>query len=311
MSPKVSVVIVTKNRAQYLFHAIQSVLKQSFTNFELIVIDAASTDNTEDIVRKSFSDARIRYVRLIEDVGLSRSRNLGIKLSRSNFIAFLDDDDLWMPNKLETQLKAIEDKNNIGAVYTGYLKIDSDGRIVGVRLPFLRGKIYPRILYKNFIGGCSTILVKKECLEKVGMFDEVLCYAEDWDLWIRVAKYYPFDYIKEPLVLCRVHNQQLTSTIGLHRLQNFQYMYKKHMGELLKYKKALGAWHYNLGILYFEFGNTKNGRKAFLQSIFYDPTSIHYYARLFFSLFGLRYYKLLSTHVHSNLRSHLGSRIQI
>lgn len=294
MNPKVSVIIPTKNRDHYVSFAIKSVLGQTFKDFELIVCDAASTDNTEEVVGK-FDDERIRYIREDIDRGVSASRNIGIRNSRGTFVAFLDDDDLWMPSKLEKQLGLIEKSPSVGAVTAGCWVINQRGSIVRFEIPSVKGKIFPAILRRNCVGNCSMVLARKECLEKVGMFDESLHAVEDYDLWIRLAKYYEFECAKEYLVLGRIHGVNI-STDRQRLLRATELLYKKYSKELMKLsdrRKILGAWHYNLGVLYCECGNAGLGRKEFVKAVANDPSSIRYHGRLFASFLGTSVANLL------------------
>ena len=298
MCPKVSVVIPTKNRANYLSSAIQSVLRQTFKDLEIIVVDGASTDNTK--VVSKFADKRIRYVHQKKDRGQSASRNLGIKCSRGKFIAFLDDDDLWMPTKLERQLKIISKNPKIGLVCTGALVFENNSKILGSRIPDRKGNIFPDILKRNYIGNCSSVLIKKECLDKVGLFDENLKVCEDFDLWIRLTKYYEIDYLQEPLILLRLHEKRISTDID-RILRTNKSLFKKYVKDLRKLQKIRGFWHYRFGRLYCKCGKAAEGRKEFMKAIGNNPFSIMYYVSLLASLFGPKMYKILVTHSVSML----------
>jgi glycosyltransferase involved in cell wall biosynthesis len=302
MDPKVSVIIPTKNRADYLSSAIQSVLDQTFGDFEIIVVDGASTDNTREVIDK-FDDQRIRYIREKKDKGASASRNIGIKHSRGRFIAFLDDDDRWMPSKLEKQLDLFNKNPDVGLVYTGLWRFNDSGKTMGRarNLPSVRGNIYRKLFRANYVGGCSTVLVRRECLEKVGLFDENLPAAEDIDLWIRLAKHYKFDYLKEALVLYRVHSKSITLN---HRraARAGTLLYKKYSKELTTSfvdRKTLAKWHHMLGLRHCKCGEMERGKMEFIKAIKNDPLSILYYARLFASLFGPSVFDSLSNLLYS------------
>jgi glycosyltransferase involved in cell wall biosynthesis len=302
MDPKVSVIIPTKNRAYYLSSAIQSVLDQTFGDFEIIVVDGASTDNTGEVIDK-FDDERIRYIREKKDKGASASRNIGIKNSRGRFIAFLDDDDRWMPSKLEKQLYLINKNPDVGLVYTGFWKFNNSGKTMGRarNLPSVRGNIYPKILRVNYIGGCSTVLVRRECLEKVGLFDENLPAGEDFDLWIRLAKHYQFDYVKEALVLYRIHSKRITSD-QCRGVRAGKLLYEKYSKELTTSfgdRKTLAFWHYTLGLHLCKCGEMKQGKMEFIKAIKNDPLSFLYHARLFTSLLGPSVFDSLSNLLYS------------
>lgn len=287
-------------------NAIQSVLDQSFQDFEIIIVDVSSSDGTRKRVSQ-FKDARIRYFLEKEDRGISATRNRGIKASRGEFIAFLDDDDIWLPNKLEKQLNQASHDPLVGVVYTGYCKVNGTGEIKSYhRPPFLKGNIFPRILEKNNVGGCSTVLVKKTCLDKSGLFDENFYFGEDFDLWIRLAKHCRFDYVRDPMVLYRVHQKSLTARTDAYKLLKTHCMiYEKYSKDVLANRRVLAAWNYQAGRLTCECGNIKQGRLYLRQAIACSPSSFHYYARLFSAFFGIRAFKLLSDRVFTKLRGHL------
>ena len=294
MRPKVSVIIPTYNRDNYLYSAIKSVLNQTFEDFEIIIVDDASTDNTRQVVDK-FDDKRIRYIRHKENKGGSAARNTGIKRSKGKFIAFLDDDDMWMPSKLEKQLDLINKNLEIGAVYTRTCIINKSDKIIWFKSPSLRGNIFLDILKKNYVGSCSKVLVRKECFNRIGLFDENLPAGQDWDMWIRLAKHHQFDYVNEPLVLYRVHEKRI-STNPFPKMQATKLMFKKFSKELntsVNHKKILGYWHYRFGTIYCECGDIGKGRKEFMKAISKDPDSFIYYIRLFASFFGLTIYNAL------------------
>lgn len=204
--PKVSAIITTFNRAKYLKISIQSVLSQSFTDFELIILDNSSTDNTEEIV-KHFQDVRIRYFKH-PPLNISQTRNLGVKQAQGDYIAFLDDDDEWMPTKLAIEL-ALFDKSaeDVGLVYGGFIRIDSDGHPFYQHKPFLRGHIIKELLElkDEFTGSASNPMIKKTCITALGGFDERVKTGEDWEFYIRLTEKYSIEFVSKPLVKIRHH----------------------------------------------------------------------------------------------------------
>jgi glycosyltransferase involved in cell wall biosynthesis len=294
MSPRVSVVIPTKNRANFLDLAIRSVVNQTFKDFEILIVDAASSDDTEGVVRK-FRDERIRYIYQQVDRGVSASRNTGIEQSSGNYVGFLDDDDIWMPNKLEKQLKGYDKRIGVGAIFVGGYIINENGKLLGYSLPSFGRSVFPDILERNFLGNCSAVMAKKECLTEVGLFDERLKAAEDWDLWIRLAKRYEIACIPEPLILYRIHKKSITRTRAPDRLQAAELMFKKFLTDINTCKnrrRILGRWAYEFGRLYFECGDAKRGRKEFAEAVYRRPYSATYDLRLLSSVFGPRTYLL-------------------
>jgi len=197
--PKVSAIIPTFNRAHLLNRAVHSILNQSFQDFEIIIVDDASTDITENLMNE-FNDRRIVYIKHKERKGASAARNTGIEIARGEYIAFLDSDDEWLSEKLEKQLKVFANSSQaLGLVYTACMEIKGSNqkRII---VPKFKGYILDNLLVNNYVGYMVTPLVKKECFAKVGLFDEGLLCSEDWDMWIRIAQYYEIDFVDDILV---------------------------------------------------------------------------------------------------------------
>jgi glycosyltransferase involved in cell wall biosynthesis len=206
--PKVSVIIPTYNRAEFLRSAIESALKQTFTDLEIIVSDDGSTDNTQVVV-KSFEDKRIKYVRNEGNKGPSGTRNTAILASEGEYIAFLDDDDVWLPEKLKSQVNLLDQSlPNICGVYSNRLMINkSNGKIVSTNpgTDKLKGNLLYQLAIKSPIH-TSTVLIRKKCLDEVGLFNETISYMEDRDMWIRLSIKWDFEYINEPLTKAYFHS---------------------------------------------------------------------------------------------------------
>jgi glycosyltransferase involved in cell wall biosynthesis len=197
--PTVSVVIPTYNRDAVVTRAIDSVLTQKYDDFEVVVVDDCSTDDTRAVV-EGYDDNRVRYVRHDENQGACAARNTGIKHSNGRYVAFLDSDDEWDETKLAKQIKCIEGaQQNVGVIYTGYRMKQSDSIEIG-QVPSKHGDIYRDQLAKDWVSPTSAVLVDRECFESVGMFDTDLAARQDYDMWLRLSRHYEFDYVKEPLV---------------------------------------------------------------------------------------------------------------
>ena len=247
-NPTVSVIIPTYNRACFLVGAIQSVLNQTYHDFELIVVDDGSIDDTEEAV-KGFGDKRLRYIRLKENSGTSAfPRNTGIKAARGKYIATQDDDSEWLPAKLEKQMEAFEKASTrVGVVYTGMWLIVDNKRTYFpfphmIDIMHKESNVHKGILQQCFVGNQAT-LTKKECFNKVGMFDEKLPACEDWDIWLRVSKYYDFQFIDEPLVIA--HYSPSDSHYSQSALARGMILFlEKHLQEFKENDKRLLAERY-------------------------------------------------------------------
>jgi len=209
-TPLVSVVIPNYNCGRYLSAAVDSVLSQTYANLEVIVVDDGSTDQSESVLR-SYED-RIRWLRQ-PNRGVSAARNLGIQESHGELVAFLDGDDLWRRDKLERQVPVFENPS-VGLVYCGLEQIDGAGRPLGTRTSEMRGRVLRQLALlrgPGVLGPGSSAVLRRECLDRVGLFDTELSNAEDWDLRRRIACHYEIEVAPEPLVLYRLHGR------GAHR----------------------------------------------------------------------------------------------
>lgn len=230
MNELVSVVIPTHNRADLLPRAIDSVLNQTYSNFEIIVVSDGSTDNTEEVV-KSYSDkdSRIRFIGYSPARGGNIARNTGIEAAKGEYVAFLDDDDEWMPAKLEKQINVMESDNRIGLVYTGVNIIYVNE---GLRYSFIgesKGDLSKEILLDNHIGTTSTVMVRKMILEETGAFDEKLKALQDFELWIRVCQKCLIGLVPEELI--NYYNYTGTNQVSSSTqkyIDAFSYINTKH-----------------------------------------------------------------------------------
>ena len=216
MKPLISVVMAAKNYARFLPTAVDSVFAQTIADWELVIIDDGSTDETPAAVRPYLRDPRVRYVRS-DRLGQSRAKNLGERLSRGGFIAYLDADDAWLPTKLEKQLAVFAEHPECGVVFTARELIDDAGRTIApnaqqTTTAFPRGHVFEQIFLKNFV--CfSSAMVKKQVFDRVGGFDPNLDLAIDYDLWLRVARHYDFHGLAEPLTRYRTGHGNLSGKL--------------------------------------------------------------------------------------------------
>ena len=201
MGKLVSVVIPTHNRVELLPRAIESVLKQTYADLEIIVVSDGSTDNTEEVVKKyTDSDSRVKYIGYSPARGGNVARNIGIEASQGEYVAFLDDDDEWLPEKLDRQIDLLEKDVNVGLVYTGVRIIYVNENIEYNSMSKERGDLKKTILIDNCVGTTSTVVLRKSILKKSGMFDDKLKALQDFDLWIRIAQHSKVDVVSEPMI---------------------------------------------------------------------------------------------------------------
>jgi glycosyltransferase involved in cell wall biosynthesis len=249
--PRVSVIIPAYNRAHLLKGATATVLAQTWTDFELIIVDDGSEDETRDVcMRLCTRDSRVRYI-YQSNKGPNAARNAGVHAAQGRFIAFLDSDDLWEPTKLAKQLDIAETEANVGLVYCDWAYITEAGEIrPGVNPPDLGlPSMYESLLYSNAVhGSASAVLIRKECFDSVGLFDEALRYMEDWDMWLRVAQYFQLAKIHDVLVYLRQHQgQEQRNMLGMAD-GYLQVIDKISLSIPVKYQRHLprARWHNQL-----------------------------------------------------------------
>jgi len=184
--PQVSIIIPTYNRADLVGHAIESVLEQTYADWELIVVDDGSEDDTRDVVAR-YTDPRIQYI-YQENRKLPGARNTGIRASTGEYVAFLDSDDRFLPDKLEAQVASIADRADVGLVASGWTEVDGQLNPLRTICPW---RLNVKLSLDSWLYGCPfivpVILVRRHWLQQVGLFDEKQHYVEDWDLWLRLA----------------------------------------------------------------------------------------------------------------------------
>lgn len=209
MEPLLTVIIPTFNRADYLKESISSVLSQTFTDFELIVIDDGSTDHTGEVMPEF---PEIQYVACAVNSGVSHARNIGIGLARGRYICFLDSDDLWVKNKLEMQIRWMESHADCQVCYTDEIWIRK-----GVRVNQMNkhrkysGDIFPHALPLCIVSP-SSVLMRSSLFDEVGTFDEDMPVCEDYDLWLRISLKYPVHFIDEKLIVKQGGHEDQLST---------------------------------------------------------------------------------------------------
>jgi len=295
--------VLTYNRANLLKETIDSILNQTIEDFEVIIVDNYSMDSTEQVV-KSFTDKRIKYFKNENHGQLSVNRNYAIKKSIGEYIAICDDDDLWLSNKLEKQLSEFDKYKDIGLICTnGYTFNESNeelkiGKSINSKINF------KDLLFENIIT-CSSILVKKNVLDDVGIFDESLEIAtvEDYELWLRIAKKYTIKYLGVPLIKYRIHSGALTKTYLKNdkSLKLMRVIYKKLLQKEIidntVYRRAIKRSNYQF-LIYdiLTHKETMNFKK-----IIKTDTSFWEKLRLV-SIYFLYYFGLLDLlrHIHLN-----------
>lgn len=302
----VSVIVPVYNRAHLVTETVASILGQSYRNIEIILINDGSTDDSLNIIRALQQDYP-EMIRVIsqENQGQTVARNQGIKKARGKYIAFLDSDDLWVPDKLELQIPLFDE--GVGLVYGGVEFINECGETTGYDPcdASIQGNIYPQLLVKNRMTG-GSVVVLAEALKTVGLFDSDFKAAENWDLWLRICKNYQARFVNMPVVKYRLHPNNMSKDVMLMQDAKRQIMAKhcdKHSSDKLiaRYSRLAEAdLFYKLGVGFFsreEFGKAiRHFLQVMIISPFYEDTPV----RLLRSLLGSSGNRMLRKFKKSN-----------
>ncbi|MFZ5595886.1 MAG: glycosyltransferase [Bacillota bacterium] len=231
--PLVSIIVPAYNRSAMLAKAVESVLAQTFKDYELIVVDDGSLDGTAEVMKK-YSN-RVRYF-FKENGGVSSARNYGLRVSSGELVAWLDDDDFFLPDKIEKQVGFFRENPWAGLVYTGHVTIDTTSSFTkkSYMIPpaYKDCETMREALLKHCFFANSTVMMKRECFDRAGFFDESLSHTVDYDMWLRTAAFYRFGCVPEVLAAYRWHGRQ----ISFHRDEGIlpqlrsraRDLYKKH-----------------------------------------------------------------------------------
>ena len=240
-----------------VLRALDSILAQSYRDFEIIVVDdsPANFSAREDVHaavetrQRENAEINIRYIAHEQNMGACVARNTGLEAARGEYIAYLDDDDEWLPEKIEKQMEVMQ-KTGAGLVYCGNMvQNDQTGLRTVTKKQYFRGKVFERLLFSNFIESTSYPLIRKECLKEVGGFDPLMQAAQDYDVWLKLAEKYEIDYVDEPLVLYHEHEGERITTNPQKKISGLERINKKYASYLEEDRKLW--WIRNLSIAYY------------------------------------------------------------
>lgn len=302
---KVSVIIPSYNCEKYIGQTLESVLKQTFQDLELIVVDDGSTDGTREVVASNFPQVKLFTQK---NAGVCRARNRGIREASGEFLCIMDHDDYWFPHKLERQLAEFKINPSAGVVYSTFIlwRADADGTFPepnNYKLDAYPDDTNPDFsgwVYHQFLLDCwmltSTTMFRAEVFQRCGTFDESLPYSEDWDLWLRIAREYPFIQLRRPTTLYRQHAQQ-----GNRVMRNVDYRTSllsraakewglcSRDGRCLhrrQFRMQLGQYHAQFALSHLRQSNRRIAIKALSKAWLTDPLRIRYIAYILAALVG-------------------------
>ena len=270
----VSVLIPTYNREKTILRAIQSVLQQTFSDFELIIVDDGSQDGTAEVI-KAIVDPRIKYIQHSKNAGTAEARNPAVKSSSGRYVAFLDSDDEWFPDKLTRQMETIrQEKEEVVANVTGFYLFD-EFDIKRKEIPSRPVSWYKHLLMGCGLGEGTTLVVSRKAFEKIGYFDPSLPRYADWDWLLRFTKFYPLTITTEPLAVVYRASRPQAKVVEMAARKFLD----KHLQDFQQFgyygKRAIGKRYLEVAIYYYLEGDKSAGwiwlRKAVSQSPFQRP----------------------------------------
>ncbi|WP_234571716.1 glycosyltransferase family 2 protein [Rhodohalobacter sp. 614A] len=248
----ISVIIPTYNRAHLITEAIDSVLSQTYNNFELLVVDDYSTDNTEKVI-KSYNDSRIHYLANTRKKGAQGARNTGLFAAKGEWVAMLDSDDIWLPEKLEKQIDYLlkKTKQKIVGIGCGFASYDfKNNRIVSKRIPSKVAFSRKDLLYENCIGGFSVFIFKKKAAFRFNGFDEEFTARQDLDFYISLTDIGQIEMVKDVLVLYRFDNKNRITTDFSSHISSLILFKKKYADEINNDERLKNRIHSRLFLFY-------------------------------------------------------------
>ncbi|MCE1250224.1 MAG: glycosyltransferase family 2 protein [Comamonadaceae bacterium] len=285
MLPRVSVIIPVRNGKDYLQEALDSVLQQSFSNLELLLVNDGSTDDDYD--RYAQQDARLRVLHL-PGLGVSRARNAGLAQSRGELLAFLDADDAWFPGKLQAQVDYFDQHPQVGVVFGPFVRwwAQADGSFApaAARMqdasactqadPERSGWIYTRLL-NGLLVGMNTAVIRRSVYQAIGGFNEAMRQGEDYDFWLKASRVAPMHSLNGPLALYRIHGAS-----AMHRLSADNHLATLLQAAAMRWgletlggqRLPPGAFKQRLGHVYFDHGYAHywHGSQTVARTAFWD-----------------------------------------
>ncbi len=287
-APQVSIIIPTYNRRHLIQRALESIFAQSYQNFEIIVVDDNSIDNTRQLI-SDINDLRIKYIYLDKRKGAAFARNVGIKESQGRYIGFADSDDEWNHSKLQKQVDyLINSPQDTGMVYSYVRKVENGSKSLLPEKHLQSTKslyIHEKLLSGNFITIHS--LVRRECLDKIGLFDENLPRLQDWDLWLRISKYYRIGFIDETLATVYMSSDAISRDDDMF-IAALEIILGKYIDDYRKYPHILAKKYYLLGRLWKQQGRMDKALFFLRKAAHLKSFNLKYFAYEKFYSFNLK-----------------------
>ena len=268
--PTVSVIIPTYNRRTLLLEALHSVFAQTHRDYEVIVVDDGSTDQTQEALQPLLE--RLRYISK-PNGGEASARNRGIQEAQGGYVAFLDSDDLWEPKFLEVTTDYLGRYPDLGLVSTAWWTIPKGRREPRVRKPVLHGDLFPLLMHQSFISA-SAVVARRDCFQRVGLFNESLEQAADYEMWLRIAHAYPIAFLNIPLGRRRKHPGNISRNRLLLRkraLQIVEAHYDPARVSKATYQRLRSDLYISMGRAHLQLGEVEEAKACFRQAVALTP----------------------------------------
>jgi len=290
INPMVSVIMLTYNRERYLPESIASVLSQTLTALELIIVDDGSSDGSERLITQ-WKDSRIRYFKFPHTGEASRLRNWGIDQSKGKYIAFIDSDDIWSPEKTRRQIEALEKNTALGFTFTNVIEFTNNNSILkkGIYKQWSKsfeGSVFNSYVQNEFVIYPSSILFDRACLVKAGRLNELFPWTDN-DFFHRLAYHFKVFVITDTLVKIRKHDGNTSSTFGQETVKEMHNMLNTFFNDRMitesVFLKMTAHYYYMSGILYSRSNQRTAARQAFVNCTLHNPRNIKAWIRVIFS----------------------------
>ncbi|AFY99669.1 glycosyltransferase family 2 protein [Calothrix sp. PCC 6303] len=283
--PKVSVVVPAYNAMKYLPETLDSILQQTFSDFEVLIINDGSSDHIVEWFQE-IQDSRVKLISQ-QNMGLSSARNTGIRYSQGEYIAFLDSDDTWEKTKLEKQVNYLEKNPSVDLIHTWMELMDEVGISTGrILKSSAEGNIWEKLIQRNVIA-CLTVMVRRHCFEVVGGFDETLRSLEDWDMWIRIAKNYKFAVIPEALAYYRQIPTSMSKNFQV-MADSFNIVIEKTFDTVPIDLLYLKQYSYGYGNICLAWKALQSESQDLEQAVLFQSKALEYNSKLRFSKENIR-----------------------
>ena len=292
MRPKVSIIMPVLNGERFIDEAIQSIADQTYKNVELVVVDDGSTDETFGRIQRFQDLLELQCVRHEKPLGIAVSVNDGIRHATGDMIAFLDHDDAWFPQFLETQVTHLAEHPDVGMVHCDFQTIDADGKIIEESVAASRrrrrpsGHVFSQLFMDSFIVA-NSVLIRHECFTRLGLFDESLRWG-DYHMWLRIARHYKVDYIDKVLTKYRQHSTQSTRStvserpdaapVGFEAIEKILELYPEVQTELgdRAIRRRIASFYFDMAYASFTKSELANARVCMRRAFRLWPTNLRY-----------------------------------